>query len=1493
MKPVLKIGAPVGAGTVTLASSLTKAGNYRTESYFKLFLLSLLLFFSQFSSVVSQGILYPVIYYFTPAKYTGVNLAKVEVLSFSTTYHTGSNTFIYPGISYSSTNQAEIRAIKSDATLVGTQLNQALYSSNGVLVGGGNQMFIAGLNNGIFMTQVVNMGATTTFFSVVGMFMPGHNMGLGYSLNDGTSSIVFVGSRNGGVVRAFDSAASCTKTLETRTIQGLVSSQMLEFLNGNSILVATKLTSLFAVLQKVDLKIVSSIATVYPNKANTFKVDPMSSSRTLIASMSVLGSFKLDEVDFTGLGIPSITKSLSLTVQANSIAFVRTLDFVLLGLEQEQIRLLRRSNILDTTVPTLNVPLRSSIDSLSCCEVAGTKSVFSLVGGGEAYYYYFEETYCLNPLSVPCDECQAGYYLTDSFYCLDPPNFPVSKGISGKFMKSCVDPNCLACVNNVNVCTVCDSANFWYLFGSVCVKNIDIKATYGANLATGQVSACTDTNCKDCRMSHNICVWCNDDYSLSAPSPAGTCLLNTGLPTTFGPNPATGVMTTCQTPNCDKCKRIYTECDFCNLGFSVFSASYCIPYNLIDDLKGPNLITGGISTCAVANCNKCKVDHTICDFCVSLYSLENNYCTSFPLIVDNRGPNLVTGRITDCAVANCRKCKNDHLICDLCHDAWGLQTNLCPLIATLPPNFGINLSNGWVQFCADRGCNDCRFDKNICTSCMKDYYFDENRTCTYVKDIPDRYGANLTTNFIDRCQVDNCVYCKQDASKCVGCIENYELDLQGQCVRLTYRIQVNLEENKLYPFYQDSDLSMFITFNDSKLAVKGDYFNRIVTMKEELFQTELYEADSGTKVDAWKALLKVGTPWQNNTLVLGLFNKALLPQQTYVVRVFAPQVVRFEKGDDIFGFDVFDFNFTLHNNQPLERIQAYASLGSLARLAIADPGARPWLLNLFQVFKYVLVYFDPSGFVARYFHFCQRVQRFSQFNVNFGPEVSSFLTSLNEYESVMANQSMTLKGLQMLKGSQGKSDYIETDFYVATFPKVLTYLILWSLRVLVEFLRHNFDRFPSWFYNMLFYLQRLHFSLVALCLMDFLGFSFRVIITGADWMQITLAYLLIVTLSWDLVEAAHTICEPWRWIKRLREIEICEKADSVFEDKLHAEAEELEFVDKRLEKAKISEEKLAQLKKVQLIHESDTKHRYVNNFETQENIDINFTCLRYLDGPLKTNKKVALSTAARLNESIHLSRMMGFTLITYLAPYAKQPGILALLGLEGLVMIYVTTVYIAKKGHLRNIVLLLVEISRSCLMGLFLLITFQIRDRKRSEPFDEVSDSRGSLVLFAMMILEFVNLIFQVPYYWMKRRVEPSSLISYDRYLWKKGDNFFGEDSEQEMVPPAAPVEPQIFLDQKNHDGLCISIDTVAQIKARALLLQKDPKKLKFAPQIQDPKSGTNGYKGTIQDAIHLGLTGDNVYRENIVSRKKPKRRVYDLKSKVAIQQTPKDQFGK
>src|SRR3990167_3808465 len=126
------------------------------------------------------------------------------------------------------------------------------------MVGTSSDMFIAGLNNGIFVTRILNGGSQASFFSSVGLYLPGHNMGLGYSLNDGTSAIVYVGSRNGGVVRAFDASASCSKILESRMILSLASSQIAEFLDGNSILITTQLTSIFAVMRKSDLVLTSN-----------------------------------------------------------------------------------------------------------------------------------------------------------------------------------------------------------------------------------------------------------------------------------------------------------------------------------------------------------------------------------------------------------------------------------------------------------------------------------------------------------------------------------------------------------------------------------------------------------------------------------------------------------------------------------------------------------------------------------------------------------------------------------------------------------------------------------------------------------------------------------------------------------------------------------------------------------------------------------------------------------------------------------------------------------------------------------------------------------------------------------------------------------------------------------------------------------------------------------------------------------------------------------
>ena len=268
--------------------------------------------------------------------------------------------------------------------------------------------------------------------------------------------------------------------------------------------------------------------------------------------------------------------------------------------------------------------------------------IVAAISAGEIYFYKFEFIFCAIPGQIPCTNCQANYYLTSMNTCLDIPNFVQREGVFLNRVIPCSDDKCLWCKNNFAICTACDTAINYYLNGDVCVLNTDIKDQFGPDLATGKVMPCSDVNCKDCRTNVNQCDRCMIDYTLTT-AVGGSCILNPGLPSLFGPNPTTGVMTSCSTVSCDKCKKIYTSCDWCLAGFSVVDPFLCLDNNQIVDEKGANLATGRISDCDRSNCKWCKQNHLICTWCISGYSLELNTCTKFEDIVDCRGPNLMTG----------------------------------------------------------------------------------------------------------------------------------------------------------------------------------------------------------------------------------------------------------------------------------------------------------------------------------------------------------------------------------------------------------------------------------------------------------------------------------------------------------------------------------------------------------------------------------------------------------------------------------------------------------------------------------------------------------------------------------------------------------------------------------------------------------------------------------------------------------------------------------
>jgi hypothetical protein len=392
-----------------------------------------------------------------------------------------------------------------------------------------------------------------------------------------------------------------------------------------------------------------------------------------------------------------------------------------------------------------------------------------------------------------CTDCFNNWFLqTSSNTCYSPtvsPLIPAPFGANWDtgLVAPCIDNNCLNCIADVRFCSLCDTANSWYLNTTTDRCNSptlapQIAELKGANLATGMTTNCQDGNCRYCRADYTVCTGCK---TISGWYLDGTTCRHATTAPVFnvgtGPNLATGMVVACSLANCGKCSASYLTCTACVSGW-YFKTSQCYHPTLapiIPDNFGANTGTGTADACQVSQCKLCKANYQICDGCNTGWYLLNNVCyhpTSAPTIPDFKGANTGTGMVVDCGTPYCKLCKADYLTCTGCDTAngWYLDGNTCEH-ATNSPIFpagkGPKLSNGLVVACQTPNCQTCSADYTICDFCISDWYLLSN-ICYHpisAPTIPDFKGGNTGTGMIVDCGIFHCKLCKVDYLICTGC----------------------------------------------------------------------------------------------------------------------------------------------------------------------------------------------------------------------------------------------------------------------------------------------------------------------------------------------------------------------------------------------------------------------------------------------------------------------------------------------------------------------------------------------------------------------------------------------------------------------------------------------------------------------------------------------------------------------------------------------------
>jgi len=282
----------------------------------------------------------------------------------------------------------------------------------------------------------------------------------------------------------------------------------------------------------------------------------------------------------------------------------------------------------------------------------------------------------------------------------------------------------------------------------------------------------------------------------------------------FGRNPHTYLKEACQVANCWDCRGDSTNCTACNTGYVSIAKegtiSKCVlPADLSNGFgkkdisytdRRPVEIRSIAQTCVADNCLNCQDNYTVCKACdvANGYFLNETSGKCVNTFSDTFGPNFDTGKVDNCADANCKNCSTDVKICTSCLNSpstyylykGSTVDSKCLKTSQFPAGYAVSGTNA-VPCDPSKYCATCKVtDYQKCTSCTVGslyYYYALNNTCITVDYIPATYGADTTTNIVKQCnEYPDCKLCQKSYTECTSCdytTRNMYLELSTkQCI---------------------------------------------------------------------------------------------------------------------------------------------------------------------------------------------------------------------------------------------------------------------------------------------------------------------------------------------------------------------------------------------------------------------------------------------------------------------------------------------------------------------------------------------------------------------------------------------------------------------------------------------------------------------------------------------------------------------------------------
>jgi hypothetical protein len=964
-----------------------------------------------------------------------------------------------------------------------------------------------------------------------------------------------------------------------------------------------------------------------------------------------------------------------------------------------------------------------------------------------------------------CTKClpESPQKFAHSGTCKLPSNLPITIGGNAitRIAVTCQDTQCSWCQDDYQICTDCTgpSTPQYYLYNNGCVLPSTLPDLIGANTVNYRTQACQDPNCLKCQEDYTICTACSTAVS---PDPQTylylqKCVLPETLPSTLGPNLSTLEAVTCNVSDCDSCKTDYLKCDLClqSPDHLYLYSNACLLYSALPTQigAGPSPDYLGLQ-CDVQDCDNCKADYLICTVCnasPTMYYLHSasNQCLLPQNIPDTFGAKEVLGKgvTATCNVASCQKCQNNYLTCTKCLQptfpapSLYLHSNQCLEAVNLPDTFGAASTVFESKTCQLDKCKDCRMDYKVCALCLmsagQQYYLKQSlpQKCYIPSEIPNYFGASLTSKFVEPCSVPFCFKCQQDIHICTECDSTTNHILVGnECIT-----EIAIRFNKAQFSRPDSIVAAIPTYTKPTFTTDEEILTYLAANLVEALSVSVYSVTPDISTREYLKEIQAFFDHFSQFIITDVRSSEKMTKEAYKVLFTKKKLLSTTLGGEKVAFNIIDSTISIQNgitaNSQLGKVMSKFTLSTTSTSDTVGVLTATTLLTL-----------DPTGTFFKTASSLHLFGRLYFINVNYGPRLGSllyYLTPNEQYEPILGREQVVYNN----NGYRHKVDSrkVTVDFMGFKTLLVWIYIVSWIGIILKRIKIISDLRMGKIGIYFCHYANKVHLIIFNLVFIDFIWLAPRTLLHSRDLpVQNYLGTLVVaILLLYDFGLILAHLLDDRIWRKALEHYTRKKEGIPIEPEVLDPEHKNNK-INPNYTSLKFGPDRKHAFEKAQRVRALRTKRmiqtKQINYKKTYFEIDFNVHLMDIAANYTTVDFDVYESRLCRvlvLRPWLHMPLVNLILLSTQYLPFMAS---VILIGLEVTRLIATIYAYLKYK-YLKNIICLLIEISQGVFITSFYAITLLISPKRFDEIIMDFYQDAGIWIVIASCVAEYLLLI--------------------------------------------------------------------------------------------------------------------------------------------------------